>query len=75
MACEIWADHCEEAECVKQWGGSSEPAAQPWASLRVELHTMKAAWSSREILSENFTSALKSSAFISILLTFLGLTI
>lgn len=20
MACEIWADKCEEAECVKQWG-------------------------------------------------------
>lgn len=32
----------------------------------------EAAWSSREILPANFTSALKSSAFISGLLTFLG---
>lgn len=79
MACEIWAGNCEEAECVKQWGwrqaGSTEPAAQPWASLRVEIHVMKAAWSSREILPENCTPALKSSAFISVLLTFLGLTV
>lgn len=79
MACEIWAGNCEEAERVKQWGwrqaGSAEPAAQPWASLGVEIHVMKAAWSSREILPENFTPALKSSAFISVLLTFLGLTV
>lgn len=33
---------------------------------------MKAAWSSREVVPENFTSALKSSAFISVFLTFLG---
>lgn len=79
MACEIWADNCEEVERVKQWGWkqarSVEPAVEPWASLGVEIHVMKAAWSGREILPENFTSALKSSAFISVLLTFLGSTV
>lgn len=33
-------------------------AVQPKASLEVEIHVMKATWSSREILPENFTSAL-----------------
>jgi len=43
MACEIWADACEKAECVKQWGWKQAGKAG------AELSSLRLAWELRYV--------------------------